>query len=96
MESKSLALTAPPARPSVPRRWFAKAAAVGALAGSATSSALAGGVTVPVIDLGFEATDLSTLLQGYLVPFLVGAISVSFAFWAIFKGVRWLKGMIGG
>lgn len=77
--------------------WRATAAAVAALAAAACgSSAFAGGtVTVPVIDLGFEATDLATLLQGYLVPFLVGAISVGFAFWAVKRGVRWIKNMIG-
>lgn len=102
MKENSLTFNGPIAQPRddavrcAPRRWLSKVAVAGGVAVVSASSALAGGVTVPVIDLGFEATDLSTLLQGYLVPFLVGAISVSFAFWAIFKGVRWLKGMIGG
>lgn len=96
MDTKTLDVPLARTRPSAPRRWFAKAAAVGALAVSATSSAFAGGVTVPVIDLGFEASDLTTIIQGYLVPFLVAAISVGFAFWAIFKGVRWIKGLVGG
>jgi hypothetical protein len=84
----------PEARPVASGRWTRRVAVAGGVAVVSASSALAG-VTVPTIDLGFDATDLAATLQGYLVPFLVGAISVGFAFWAVRKGVNWIKGMIG-
>ncbi len=61
-----------------------------------TSPVLAEDPPTYILDIGVDPTDVITGLQGVLVPFLVAAITIGFAFYAVKLGVRWIKGMARG
>lgn len=74
-------------------------AAVGAaLAAMASTPALAGGggPTIPSIDLGLDAGDIASQLSSVVLPFLLAAIGVGFAFFAVKYGAKLIKSWIRG